>query len=225
MARQTFDDAVPAWRPEAIVFDVDGLLVDTEPCWTVAETELFRRRGRPFGDEEKALLIGRSLAAAALTLADEFDEPGNEEGLVDELLVLVREAVQRGAQVMPGATQLVALSRAALPVAVASNSPRHLMDVALDRAGLADSFAVSIAADEVTEPKPAPDLYVEACRRLGVDPSRALAFEDSGTGLRSATAAGLRTVAIPSLATHELTANWVWSSLDDPTLLAWAHTW
>ena len=63
MARQTFDDAVPAWRPEAIVFDVDGLLVDTEPCWTVAETELFRRRGRPFGDEEKALLIGRSLAA------------------------------------------------------------------------------------------------------------------------------------------------------------------
>ena len=79
MARQTFDDAVPAWRPEAIVFDVDGLLVDTEPCWTVAETELFRRRGRPFGDEEKALLIGRSLAAAALTLADEFDEPGNEE--------------------------------------------------------------------------------------------------------------------------------------------------
>ena len=79
MARQTFDDAMPAWRPEAIVFDVDGLLVDTEPCWTVAETELFRRRGRPFGDEEKALLIGRSLAAAALTLADEFDEPGNEE--------------------------------------------------------------------------------------------------------------------------------------------------
>ena len=75
MARQTFDDAVPAWRLEAIVFDVDGLLVDTEPCWTVAETELFRRRGRPFGDEEKALLIGRSLAAAALTLADEFDEP------------------------------------------------------------------------------------------------------------------------------------------------------
>ena len=83
MARQTFDDAVPAWRPEAIVFDVDGLLVDTEPCWTVAETELFRRRGRPFGDEEKALLIGRSLAAAALTLADEFDEPilgPSEEG-------------------------------------------------------------------------------------------------------------------------------------------------
>ncbi len=98
---------------------------------------MFRRRGRPFGDEEKTLLIGRSLATAAVTLADEFDEPGNEAGLVEEMLVLVREAVQQGAQVMPGVTQFVALSRAALPVAVASNSPRHLMDVALDRPGWA----------------------------------------------------------------------------------------
>ncbi len=87
---------------------------------------------------------------------------------------------------------------------------------------MGDSFAVSIAADEVTEPKPAPDMYVEACRRLGVDPSRALAFEESGTGLRSAAAAGLRTVATPTLDTHELAAGWVWSSLDDPTLVAWA---
>lgn len=213
------------WRPKAVVFDCDGLLVDTEPCWTVGETELFRRRGRGFGDAEKALLIGRSLADASVTLAEEFGEQGRERELIEELLVLVREAVAAGARVMPGARELVEFTAGRLPIAVASNSPRALMDVALERGGFAGTFEVSIAADEIASPKPAPDMYLEACRRLGVEPGDALAFEDSSTGVRSARAAGVRCVGVPTLVNHSLEADWVWPSLADPYLVAWAESW
>ena len=218
-------DSLPNWSPKAVVFDCDGLLVDTEPCWTIAETELFRRHGRGFGDVEKALLIGRSMTDAAAVLAQEFDEIGQERALVEELLLLVNKAIGANATTMPGATRLVQMVRSALPMAVASNSPRKLMDAALDRGGLGGTFAVSLAADEVPEPKPAPDIYLEACNRLGVQPSDAVAFEDSATGLRSATAAGLRTIGIPTLKTQSLTADWVWGSLEDPALMAWVTTW
>ncbi len=78
VSRPTAADGIPDWRPKAVIFDCDGLLVDTEPSWTAAETELFRRRGRGFGVAEKALLIGRSLEDASVTLAEEFGEPGCE---------------------------------------------------------------------------------------------------------------------------------------------------
>lgn len=217
---------VPKWRPTAIVFDCDGLLVDTEPTWSIAQTELFRRRGRGFGEAEKALLIGSSVAAAARILEDEFGEPSRSAEIRDEYVSLVLEAFAEGAEPMPGARAMVRTACAAgLPIAVASNSPREIVDLALAGAGLDGLFHASIAADEIENPKPAPDLYLEACRRLGTDPSDTLAFEDSAKGLASATAAGLRTVGIPSLATQPLDADWVWPSLDHEALVAWARSW
>ncbi len=226
MSGVPIDPLLPAWRPAAIVFDCDGLLVDTEPTWSIAQTELFRRRGRRFGESEKALLIGSSVETGARILAREFDEPGRHEEIRDEYVSLVREAFAVGATEMPGAGDMVRRALAAgIPVAVASNSPREIVDLALAGAGLDGLFHASIAADEIENPKPAPDLYLEACRRLGSEPLDTLAFEDSAKGLESAVAAGLRTVGIPSLASQPLDADWVWPSLDHASLVEWSQAW
>jgi HAD superfamily hydrolase (TIGR01509 family) len=213
------------WTPAAVVFDSDGLLVDTEPCWTVAETELFARRGLGFGREQKALVIGKSLPAAAELLTEVFGEPGGADAIARELLLLVEEVIGRSATAMDGAAELVATVAKSVPVAVASNSPRGLLDAALGRAGLADAIPVSVAADEVSAAKPAPDVYLAACAMLGQPPDQCLAFEDSMTGLRSAQAAGLRTVGVPTLDRDDFPADLVVPSLRDERLLAWISNW
>ena len=221
----TSQPALYSWRPKAVVFDCDGLLMDTEPCWTVAETELFARRGLPFGVEQKALVIGKSLLAASEGLADLFGEPGAAPGIAAELLELVAESVGSSAMAMPGARPVVDAAAAAVPVAVASNSPRALLEAALARGGFTGTFPVSIAADEIDRPKPAPDMYLRACELLSVAPADTLAFEDSMTGLRSARAAGVRVVGVPTLRTGEFPADLVVDSLQDGGLLAWMRRW
>jgi HAD superfamily hydrolase (TIGR01509 family) len=218
-------DSLFSWTPEAVVFDCDGLLVDTEPCWTVAETELFARRGLPFGPAQKALVIGKSIRAVAETMAEVFDEPGSGPAIEVELLDMVTEVVSSHARAMPGAHELVEMAASAVPLAVASNSPRQLLEAALARGGFSGTFSTSIAADEVAEPKPDPEMYLAACRLLGTDPAAALAFEDSMTGLRSARAAGVRVVGVPTLPQPEFAADVVVSSLEDAALVHWVGSW
>jgi HAD superfamily hydrolase (TIGR01509 family) len=208
-----------------VVFDCDGLLVDTEPCWTIGETQLFARRGIGFGPREKALLIGKSLPTAAEGLAELFGAPGTAAAIAEELMLLVEQAVARSALAMPGALDVVAAAARRVPVAVASNSPRAMLDAALRRGGFDGTFPVSVAADEVVAAKPAPDMYLAACEALGVPPDRCLAFEDSMTGLRSAQAAGLRTVGVPTLRHEPFPADLVFESLADGRLLAWIGRW
>jgi HAD superfamily hydrolase (TIGR01509 family) len=213
------------WVPDAIVFDCDGLLVDTEPCWTLAEAELFARRGLVFGDAEKASLIGTSVPAACATLADAFADGATAAQIESELLMRVAVIVARDAGAMPGAVALVNRVVARRPTAVASNSPRALLDQALAQAGFAATFQVTLAADEVTHAKPEPELYLTACARLGVDPRRCLALEDSATGIAAATAAGLRTLGVPTLSGCDIGAELTLASLADPELGAWIESW
>jgi HAD superfamily hydrolase (TIGR01509 family) len=221
----TPEPALYSWQPQAVVFDCDGLLMDTEPCWTVAETELFARRGLPFGLEQKAFVIGKSLPAAAAGLAELFGAPGAGSDIAAELLELVAEVVGSSALAMPGARSVVDAAAAAVPIAVASNSPRALLEAALVRGGFTGTFPVSIAADEIDRPKPAPDMYLRACELLRVAPADTLAFEDSMTGLRSARAAGLRVVGVPTLRDGEFPADLVVDSLQDGGLVAWVRRW
>ncbi|MFI8939901.1 HAD family hydrolase [Streptomyces syringium] len=208
---------------EAVVFDCDGLLVDTEACWTVAETAVFAAHGHPFGPEQKALVIGRTVEDAAKAMAEYLGRPGAGAELAAELLERVRKELSRGAAPLPGAAELVRACRAAVPIAVASNSPRELLDAALWSAGLADCFTHSFAADEVRSPKPAPELYLTACETLGVPPTCSVAFEDSATGIASARAAGLYVAVVPSLSGAVLDHDWLGSSLAEPELLDWAR--
>lgn len=141
-------------RTEAVVFDCDGLLVDTEPCWTVAETALFAAHGHTFGPEQKALVIGRTVEAAAEAMADCFGRPGAGPELAAELLERVRKELAHGAAALPGAAELVRACRAAAPIAVASNSPRELLDTALDSAGLAPYISTRSPPTRCAPPSP-----------------------------------------------------------------------
>jgi HAD superfamily hydrolase (TIGR01509 family) len=207
------------------VFDCDGLLVDTERCWTVAETAMFARHGLPFGPEDKATLIGRSIPVAAAVMAQRFGRLGESAAIQAEITLLAAHEIAAHAEAMPGAHRLLELLAGRLPLGVASNATRALLDAALARGQFGNAFLVSIAAEEVPAPKPAPDIYLEACRRLRVAPARALAFEDSLTGARSARAAGLKLVGIPTLASRDFPADLVVDSLDDARLLAWVGSW
>lgn len=213
------------WRPDAVVFDCDGLLMDTESCWTIAERAMFARHGLKFGDAEKATLIGRSIPDAAAVLTGTFGRPGENAAIEQEMIDGATKTIAANAEPMPGARELLARLRGHMPLAVASNATRALLNTALRRGGFSEEFGVSLSADEVRFAKPAPDMYLEACRRLGVPAGRALAFEDSLTGLRAAQAAGLKVVGIPTLPIGAFPAELVFTSLADPTLVAWVDGW
>lgn len=203
--------------PAAAVFDNDGLLLDTEEAWTRAEVRLFATHGRTFTMAHKRELIGSSHLVAARKLEAMLDLPhGAGEALVVELKAMVRQEAANGVAPRPGAVALLdALGGAGVPIGLASNSERVFVDLVLGGAGLADRFAVTVAGDEVAVPKPAPDLYLEACRRLGVDPSACVALEDSPTGITAARAAGLTVIGVPYLPDLDLDAHVVATSLGD----------
>ncbi|HEX6700048.1 MAG TPA: HAD family phosphatase [Gaiellaceae bacterium] len=205
--------------PKAVVFDCDGLLVDTETLWTRAETELFRRHGRTFTLDDKKALLGTGWLAGGRVLERLLDRPGDAEELAQTLLALVTEEVGRGVHALPGALEIVERLRGRTPLGIASNSPRGFVDVVLARSGFTDTFEAYVTGDELKNPKPAPDAYVEACARLGVEPSTAVALEDSPTGVASARAAGLYVIGIPSLPDLELEADLVARSLLEPEVL------
>jgi HAD superfamily hydrolase (TIGR01509 family) len=192
---------VTAVPPAAIVFDNDGLLLDTEQAWTRAETALFERYDCTFTQEHKRELIGSSHHIAAGKLELMLDLPGQGLRLMAELHDLVMEEGRHDVRPRPGAVELVdALRAAGTPVAVASNSARDFLDRVLATAGVADRFAVTVAGDEVPHAKPAPDIYLEACRRLGADPGASVALEDSPVGAAAARAAGMTVIGVPYLA-------------------------
>ena len=207
--------------PAAAIFDNDGLLLDTEVTWTRAEVLLFATHGREFTPAHKRELIGTSHLIAATTLERQLDLPGQGPALVKELQAMVREAAHEGVEARPGAVALVdALRAAGVRLAVASNSQRTFLELVLGSVGIADRFDVLVSADDVSNPKPAPDIYLEACRRLGVAAGEAVALEDSPTGVAAARAAGLRVIGVPYLADLVLDADVVAASLADADVYA-----
>lgn len=215
--------ALPS-RVSAIVFDCDGLLLDTESCWSRAEAALFASHGFGFGPAEKDLLIGRTLEAACDNMADYFGIPGAGRRLLAELVPLVEAELSAQVEPMPGARQLLESVLGRVPIAVATNSPRAMLTAALQSAGLADFFEVSVAADEVEHPKPHPELYLAAFERLAAAPHAGVAFEDSSTGTTAARAACTFLVTVPSQPGKQLDGDYITNALDDPALIEWART-
>jgi HAD superfamily hydrolase (TIGR01509 family) len=202
-----------------IVFDNDGLLLDTEPCWTRAEAAVFERHGHEFDLEAKRALVGTAPETAARVLERLLDLPGRGEELSAELYALALEEIAAGAEPRPGAVKLLGALDGRWPVAVASNSPRSHLLAGLTRTALTDRFDVVLGVEEVAVPKPAPDLYLRACELLCVTPSHSVALEDSPPGVAAARAAGLYVVGVPSVLGVELEADAVFDSLADPLVL------
>ncbi len=192
----------------AVVFDLDGLLVDTEILWRQEEAALLADHGVQHTREDTLATVGRAIDHSVAYFARRIGEPASEvPRLRRQLLERMRAAFAERLEPMPGAVELVrGIAETELPLAVASNTDRDLVQLALERAGIADAFDVVVSAQDVERAKPAPDVYLRACESLGVTPSQALAFEDSESGVRAARAAGLRVYAVPQLVEMDVSA-------------------
>jgi HAD superfamily hydrolase (TIGR01509 family) len=187
--------------PDAVVFDNDGLLLDTESVWTRAEQDLFERRGTEFTPADKRELVGTSAEIAGRVLERRLGETGRAAELIEELNALVVAELEHGVEAMVGARELLeTLKERGTPIGLVSNSPLIFVRRSLQIVGFAEIFDVVLSAHEVAAPKPAPDPYLEACKRLGVQPGpNVVALEDSPTGVAAARAAGLTVIGIPSI--------------------------
>jgi HAD superfamily hydrolase (TIGR01509 family) len=192
---------MPPALPDAVVFDNDGLLLDTESVWTRAEEDLFERRGTQFTPADKRELVGTSAEIAGGVLERRLGEPGRAAELIEELNALVVAELEHGVEAMIGARELLErLRERGTPIGLVSNSPLHFVQRSIEIVGIGHLFDVVLSAHEVEAPKPAPDPYLEACRRLGVEPGpEVVALEDSPTGVAAARAAGLTVIGIPSV--------------------------
>ena len=193
---------MPTPALSAVLFDMDGLLVDTEPTWTVAEVELAERLGGTWTDEIKVSVVGTRMETAVpviLAALGHLPTPALVQDTSDRLLARMVELYRGPLAAMPGAAELhAALRTAGVPVALVSSSYRALVDAVVQRLGL--TFDLVLAGDEVTHAKPHPEPYGTACTRLGADPRRAVVLEDSPVGIVSGEAAGCAVVAVPSVA-------------------------
>lgn len=180
----------------AVVFDCDGVLADTDEAWADAERLLCERYGGAFSRELRDSTHGRSMRDTVVLLAEHMPEPPAPDRLERELVALAAERISAEPVPLPGAVDLVTAVAAVLPVAVASNTPRAILDVILEALELAGRLGAALAGDEVAHPKPAADIYLAAAARLGVEPERVVVVEDSPAGARAARLAGCRVLGV-----------------------------
>lgn len=207
----------------AVLFDNDGLLLDTEAVWTRAESEVHRRRGGELTLAHKLELVGKPTAELSELIARHLGLAEPDPAIAGEVDELVFAELERGIEPMAGAVALVdELIAVGVPVGLVSNSPRSFVARTLELAAISDRFAVIVSGHEVAAPKPAPDAYLAACAQLDVQPSReVIVLEDSPTGVAAGLAAGLYVVGVPSVPGVTLeTADLVGASLSDPVVRA-----
>ncbi|MFL6051491.1 MAG: HAD family hydrolase [Actinoallomurus sp.] len=184
---------------QAVLFDMDGLLLDSERLWLEAEADVMAWLGGSWGPEHQEFLVGGSLERTVAYMLDLTGAPAAPAEVGRRLLEAMAELLRADVPMMPGARDLLDEVRAAgLPSALVSSTHRVLMEYALDGMGR-DSFTVTVAGDEVSRTKPHPEPYLAATRLLDVDPHRCVALEDSLNGATSGTAAGCHVVAVPSV--------------------------
>jgi HAD superfamily hydrolase (TIGR01509 family) len=183
---------------EAVVFDLDGLLLDSEQVWDEVRERLAKERGGRWSDRAQADMMGMSSTEWTRYMHEELGVPDSPDEVNRLVVERMAERYRERLPLVDGAVEAVRRIGERWPLGLASSSNRELIDLALELMGVAELFRVTVSSEEVERGKPAPDVYLEAARRLGVAPERAAAVEDSGAGVRAATAAGMRVLAIPN---------------------------
>jgi HAD superfamily hydrolase (TIGR01509 family) len=183
---------------DVVVFDLDGLLLDSEHLWDEAREQLARERGGRWHDRAQADMMGMSSPEWSRYMHEQIGLAESPEEISAEVVRRLEALYRERLPLVPGAREAVERIAARWALGLASSSNRPVIDLALELAGLASYFRATVSSEEVGRGKPAPDVYLEAARRLDVDPSRAAAIEDSRNGILSAAAAGMRVVAIPN---------------------------
>lgn len=222
-AASPLTDIFGSWRPQAVVFDCDGLLMDTESLWVQTQRVVCEALGVHFDAELQHRLVGLPASRIGPLMAE---RSGTEpEAAVKQLLDVNELLVRESGKPMPGARELVQVIGAKVPIAVASNSARRILDVALGRGGFDTGFAITVSSDDVPRPKPAPDIYLAAAAALGCSADDCLVFEDSEAGASAAVAAGMKVIAVPQAASQRPLAHALCDSLESAELLAWVAAW
>jgi HAD superfamily hydrolase (TIGR01509 family) len=184
--------------PDAVIFDLDGVLLDSEQRWSEAKQQLVRTAGGRWLEDAPTAMMGMSSPEWSAYMRDELGVPRDAAAINSEVVGLMEQGYARELPLLPGAREAVAALAQHWPLGLASSSNREIIDLVLELAGLDGAFAVTISSEEVARGKPAPDVYLEAGRRLGIAPDRCVAIEDSANGLRAADAAGMAVVAVPN---------------------------
>jgi HAD superfamily hydrolase (TIGR01509 family) len=182
----------------AVVFDLDGVIVDSEQVWAAVREQLVADWGGVDRPEAQRAMMGMSSPEWTRYMHEQLGLSQPPEEIGAEVLRRMLERYRDELPLIDGAVEVVRTLAARLPLAVASSSNRPLIDAVLETAGIASCFAVTVSSEEVRRGKPAPDVYLEAARRLGIEPERCAAVEDSASGIRAAHAAGMTVVAYPN---------------------------
>jgi HAD superfamily hydrolase (TIGR01509 family) len=185
--------------PDAVIFDLDGVLADSEQLWNEAKQELVRERGGRWREEAPRDMMGMSSPEWSAYLRDQLGVPLEPEEVNREVVARMEALYRERLPLLPGAVESVRAIAAEWPVGLASSSNREIIDLFLQESGLVDAFRVTVSSEEVARGKPAPDVYLEAARRLSAPPRASVAVEDSSNGLRAAHAAGMQVIAVPNL--------------------------
>jgi HAD superfamily hydrolase (TIGR01509 family) len=181
----------------AIVFDLDGVLINSEPIWDEVRRELAAQAGLPWPAEATRAMQGMSTPEWSGYLAGTVGVPGTPAELAEQVISAVEQRYATDLPLIAGAQEAVARLAASFRLGLASSSPRRLIDTVLGAAGLTEHFEITVSTEEVEAGKPSPAVYQEAVRRLGAPAGETAAIEDSSNGLRAAHAAGLVVIALP----------------------------
>jgi HAD superfamily hydrolase (TIGR01509 family) len=183
---------------EAVVFDLDGVLLDSEQVWDEVREQLARERGGRWHEQAQRDMMGMSSTEWSRYMHDVIGLREPPEEISAEVVRRMGERYRDGLPLLPGAVEAVERLAARWPLGLASSSNRPLIDLVLDVSGLARFFRATVSSEEVARGKPAPDVFLEAARRLGVAPKRCAVVEDSANGILAGRAAGMLVVAIPN---------------------------
>jgi HAD superfamily hydrolase (TIGR01509 family) len=182
---------------QAVIFDMDGLLVDSEPCWDAARKSWAAERGIDWGPEDHRACMGVSTNTWADYMIRRLRLDLTREEVIDRVVQRMRDIYARGIPYKPGAVDAVARAAALGPVGLASGSEKSLIAMMIADEPVAGKFAAVVCTDDMPHGKPAPDVYLECARQLGVEPTACVCLEDSGAGIQSGKAAGMKVVAVP----------------------------
>jgi HAD superfamily hydrolase (TIGR01509 family) len=184
--------------PDAVIFDLDGVLLDSERRWNEIKREVTEGRGGRWLEDAPRAMMGMSSPEWSAYLRDELGVPMEAQELSDEVVRRLAASYAEELPLLPGAIEAVRAVGERWPLGLASSSNREVIDDFLRLSGLEDAFQVALSSEQVDRGKPSPDVYLEVVRRLGHEPARAVAVEDSANGIRAAAAAGMPVIAIPN---------------------------
>jgi HAD superfamily hydrolase (TIGR01509 family) len=184
--------------PEAVIFDLDGVLLDSEQRWNEAKEALVREAGGTWRDDAPRVMMGMSSPEWAAYMRDDLGVQRDLDAISRDVVARMHASYEAGLPLLPGALEAVRALGERWPLGLASSSNREIIDAFLDAAGVRDAFGATLSSEEVPRGKPSPDVYLAVADALGVAAARCVAIEDSANGLRAAAAAGMPVIAVPN---------------------------